>query len=88
MADTLDDSIKENASGPRKAGADSVSVEQHPLADQIAVDKHLSSKAATRKPGLGVKLVKLSPGVTVCCGRSAPFARAVRPARLDGMPFG
>lgn len=65
MADDLDNTIRENAAGPAKASADGVAVEQHKLTDQIAVDKHLSSKAATRKPGLGVKLVKLSPGGTV-----------------------
>ncbi len=41
-----------------------VSAEQHALADQIAADKHLASKAAAQGKGLGIKLVKLSPGGT------------------------
>jgi hypothetical protein len=61
----LDDAIAENAAGPRKASGDSGSVEQHSLADQIAADKHLESKKASRAKGLGVKLAKISPGGTV-----------------------
>lgn len=57
----LSDSIKDNAQGPAKASGDSGSVEQHPLPDQIAADRYLSAKAASRKPGLGIKLNKLSP---------------------------
>jgi len=65
MAEELDNSIKENAVGPRKASGDSGSVEQHGLADQIAADKYLESKKASRSKGLGIKLAKVSPGGTV-----------------------
>jgi len=65
LTETLDNSIQQNAAGPRKASSDSVSVEQHPLADQIAADKYLESKKASRAKGLGVKLAKISPGGTV-----------------------
>jgi hypothetical protein len=65
MSEELDKSIKENAAGPRKASGDSGSVEQHGLADQIAADKYLESKKASRSKGLGIKLAKLSPGGTV-----------------------
>ncbi len=65
MTAELDNSIETNASGPRKASGDSGSVEQHSLADQIAADKYLESKKASRAQGLGVKLVKVSPGGTV-----------------------
>ena len=65
MADDLDSSIKTNAEGPRKASGDSGSIEQHGLADQIAADKYLESKKASRGKGLGVKLAKISPGGTV-----------------------
>ena len=61
----LDNSIRDNASGPRKASGDSGSVEQHGLADQIAADKYLESKRASRAKGLGVKLAKVDPGGTV-----------------------
>ena len=65
MAEQLDNTIKENAAGPRRASGDSGSVEQHSLQDQIAADKHLESKKASRSKGLGIKLVKVSPGGTV-----------------------
>jgi hypothetical protein len=65
MTETLDNTIKSNAEGPAKASGDSGSVEQHKLADQIAADKYLESKKASRARGLGVKFAKLSPGGTV-----------------------
>ena len=64
MADDLDNQISENAAGPRTAGGDSGSVEQHSLPDQIAADKYLESKKASRAKGLGIKLAKISPGGT------------------------
>ena len=64
MADDLSDTIRESASGPKRASGDSGSVEQHSLKDQIATDKYLESKKASRSKGLGIKLVKISPGGT------------------------
>ena len=62
MADTtIENAIKDNASGPKTASGDGNSVEQHSLTDQIAADKHLASKSAMAGKGLGIKLVKLSP---------------------------
>jgi hypothetical protein len=60
--------IRENASGPRRAGprrasGDSGSIEQHALADQIAAARYLASKQAARSKGLGIRLATLvSPG--------------------------
>ena len=65
MAETLDNTIRDNATGPRKASGDAGSVEQHSIADQIAADKYLESKRAARVKGLGVKVAKISPGGTV-----------------------
>lgn len=65
MSDTLDTAIQDNAAGPRKASGDAGSVEQHELTDQIAADKYLESKRASRAKGLGVKLAKIAPGGTV-----------------------
>jgi hypothetical protein len=65
VAENLDNSIKTNAEGPAKASGDSGSVEQHKLSEQIAADKYLESKKASRAKGLGVKLAKISPGGTV-----------------------
>ena len=65
MSVEIDNAIETNASGPRKASGDSGSMEQHSLTDQIAADKYLESKKASRSQGLGVKLAKISPGGTV-----------------------
>jgi len=64
MTETLDNSIKTNAEGPARASGDSGSVEQHKLSEQIAADKYLESKKASRVKGLGIKLAKISPGGT------------------------
>ena len=60
LADELDTSIRENASGPRKASGDSGSIEQHPLREQIEADRYLNSKQAV-KNGLGIRKSKLVP---------------------------
>jgi hypothetical protein len=64
MADDLKNAIEENATGPKRASGDGVSVEQHSLTDQIAADKYLQSKQAMKTQGLGIKLLKISPGGT------------------------
>jgi hypothetical protein len=61
MAENLEKTIEENLKSPAKVTSDGVSVEQHPLADQIAADKYLASKNATQRKGLGIKFSKLSP---------------------------
>ncbi len=64
MAEDLKNSIQENASGPKRASGDGVLVEQHSLTDQIAADKYLQSKQAAATKGLGIKILKISPGGT------------------------
>jgi len=59
--DTLEDTIRENAAGPKRAKGDSAEMEQHPLPDQIAADRYLASKNATKKKGLGATFKKLVP---------------------------
>ncbi len=61
MADELEDTIRENAAGPKRAKGDSAEMEQHPLPDQIAADRYLASKNATKKKGLGAIFKKLVP---------------------------
>ncbi|MFG0243636.1 MAG: hypothetical protein ACF8R9_12690 [Phycisphaerales bacterium JB054] len=61
MPEELEQAIKDNAAGPAKAAVDGQSVEQHALRDQIEADRYLAGKEATRKKGLGIKLVKLEP---------------------------
>lgn len=65
MTDTLDNTIRDNAAGPKRAKGDSSEMEQHSLPDQIAADKYLESKKASRSKGLGIKLAKIAPGGTV-----------------------
>lgn len=61
MADDLEQTILDNAQGPAKATGDSGSMEQHPLPEQVAADRYLQSKKATRRKGLGIGLKKLVP---------------------------
>jgi len=67
MAETtpLDDAIRDNAGGPKRASGDAGSVEQHDLKDQIEADRYLNSKEAVKKKGLGVKITRaVPPGTT------------------------
>jgi hypothetical protein len=57
----LQDNIRENAAGPKRAKGDSAEMEQHSLPDQIAADRYLSSKEAAKKKGLGIATKKLVP---------------------------
>lgn len=60
MAKSSEDTILENALGPKRVTGDSGSVEQHSIQDQIAADRYLRSKqSATKK--LGIRTVKLIP---------------------------
>ena len=61
MADNLDDTIRDNAQGPAKAAGDAGSMEQHKLPDQIAADRYLASKAATKSKRRGLVFNKLVP---------------------------
>ena len=60
MAEELEQSIRENAQGPKRAQGDSGSVEQHDLKGQIEADRYLSSKEAAKK-GLGVRRTRVVP---------------------------
>ena len=66
MADELDNTIRENASGPKRASGDAGSVDQHSLADQIEADKYLAGKdAVSKNPAKGFTRVKIVPPGTV-----------------------
>ena len=60
MSDDLENTIRDNASGPKRARGDSTEVEQHSLAEQVEADRYLSSKQAMKK-GRGFRMTKLSP---------------------------
>jgi hypothetical protein len=55
-----EDQIVENALAPKRASGDQGSMEQHPIADQIAAAEFKAAKAAARR-GLGIRHVKLIP---------------------------
>ena len=57
----LEEVIRRNAEGPESAEADGVRVKQHPLRDQIEVDKHLARKRAGANPAGALKRVKIVP---------------------------
>ena len=62
MPDAVDTAITAAITTPKRAQADGVSVEQHPLPDQIEAAKYLDARTATRKTGgLGIRLQKLKP---------------------------
>ena len=61
MAKELTDRIKESAQEPSEVTGDSGSMKQHPLKDQIEVDRYLSSRDASRSKKRGLNLTKLSP---------------------------
>lgn len=61
MADDLEQTIRDNAAGPKRAKGDSAEMEQHALADQIAADRYLASKNAARSKSLGGIFKKLVP---------------------------
>ena len=44
--------LDEVARGPKKATVDGRTVEMHPIADQIAAERHEASKKAAKKNGL------------------------------------
>lgn len=61
MPDELEQAIRDNAAGPRRAQGDSGSVEQHSLKDQIEADRYLASKQASASPAKALRLTRLVP---------------------------
>mgnify|MGYP001169205580 CR=1 FL=1 len=65
MTYSIENNIEENAAAPAEVSVDGQHVKQHPLQDQIAVDRYLASKKAAQSKGLGIKIFKINPGGTV-----------------------
>jgi len=61
MVEELEDTIHTNAGGPRRSKGDSSEMEQHSLPDQIAADRYLRSKKASKTKGLGIRFAKFVP---------------------------
>ncbi|MBN2474857.1 MAG: hypothetical protein JXB62_09645 [Pirellulales bacterium] len=61
MTEPLDEVIRENAAGPARASGDAGSVQQHGLSEQIAADRYLASKDASRSQQRGLRFNRLVP---------------------------
>ena len=61
MPSELDQTIRDNADGPAKASGDSGSMEQHKLTDQIAADRYLSARTATKSKMRVLQFSKFVP---------------------------
>lgn len=65
MPEELEDQIREAAAEPAEVSVDGQTFKQRSLSEQIAADRYLESKRATRRKGLGIALKKLAPPGTV-----------------------
>ncbi len=61
MAEDLEQTIHQNATGPAEVSGDAGTVKQHSLKEQIEADHYLASKAAVNKTKRGLKFNKLVP---------------------------
>ncbi|MGC9455746.1 MAG: hypothetical protein ACP5HU_12935 [Phycisphaerae bacterium] len=61
MGEELENKIKENAAGPKRASGDAGSVDQHSLKDQIDADRYLALKELADDPSKALKRVKIVP---------------------------
>jgi len=61
VPEDIEDTIEENAKGPKRVRGDSGEMEQHSLKDQIEANRYLNSKKAVQKKGLGIGMSKLVP---------------------------
>lgn len=59
--DSLEQVIRDNAAGPKRAQGDAGSVDQHSLKDQIDADRYLASKQAAARPARAIRLTRLVP---------------------------
>ena len=57
----LEDTIESNAKGPKQANVDGINTQQHSLADQIAADKYLASRAVAVNPIGALTRIKIVP---------------------------
>ena len=57
----LEQAIRDNAAGPKRAQGDAGSVEQHSLKDQVEADRYLASKQVATNPAKAVRFTRLVP---------------------------
>ncbi len=61
--DELDQTMQQNAQGPKEAHGGSGGMQQHPLPDQIAADRYLAAKRAMKRKHRGLRVTKIGlPG--------------------------
>jgi len=60
-ANNLDQTIADNAAGPKRTQGDSGSVEQHSLKDQIEVARYQASKEAANRKNRGLRMNRIAP---------------------------
>jgi hypothetical protein len=61
VPENLENTIEDNAKGPKRVRGDSGEMEQHSLKDQIEADRYINSKKAVKKKDLGLRMSKLVP---------------------------
>jgi hypothetical protein len=59
--DNIADAIDANARGPKRVQVGNQSVEQHPIADQIAADEYAKSQTAATREGFGIRKQRIVP---------------------------
>jgi len=57
----LEQAIRDNAAGPKRAQGDAGSVEQHSLKDVVEADRYISSKEVASNPVKAVRFTRLVP---------------------------
>jgi len=58
---TVSNAIDQNARGPKSVRVGGESVEQHPIADQIAADQYAKGQTAAGKNHLGLRFIQIVP---------------------------
>ena len=59
--DDINDSIAENATGPKQVAVDGTSVQQHSIHDQIAARNDAAAQQSATKPGFGFRFQQIKP---------------------------
>ena len=59
--DDLSQAIRDAANAPKKTQVKSTTVEEHPLPDLIAAERHLANKEAARRNHRGIRFSKIIP---------------------------
>lgn len=67
----LEDALRENALSPAEASNETGSVKQHPLREQIELDKHFSRKAQGTNPFAGIASMRIASGGACPTGSGA-----------------